>query len=53
MLGFVLQPNLRLNFNDYIRVQSSSQVMTDKPIEWVGTVKKDLMDFPDDARRQA
>jgi phage-related protein len=27
--------------------------MTDKPIEWVGAVKKDLMDFPDDARRQA
>jgi phage-related protein len=27
--------------------------MTDKPIEWIGAVKKDLMDFPDDARRQA
>lgn len=27
--------------------------MTDKPIEWIGTAKKDLMDFPDDARRQA
>jgi phage-related protein len=27
--------------------------MTDKPIEWVGAAKEDLMDFPDDARRQA
>jgi phage-related protein len=27
--------------------------MTDKPIEWVGAAKKDLMDFPDHARRQA
>jgi phage-related protein len=27
--------------------------MTDKPLEWIGAVKKDLMDFPDDARRQA
>jgi phage-related protein len=27
--------------------------MTDKPIEWVGAAKKDLIDFPDDARRQA
>jgi phage-related protein len=27
--------------------------MTDKPIEWVGAAKKDLMEFPDDARRQA
>jgi phage-related protein len=27
--------------------------MTDKPIEWIGTAKKDLMEFPDDARRQA
>ena len=26
--------------------------MTDKPIEWIGAVKKALMDFPDDARRQ-
>ena len=27
--------------------------MTDKPIEWIGTAKKDLMEFPDYARRQA
>jgi phage-related protein len=27
--------------------------MTDKPIEWIGAAKKDLMDFSDDARRQA
>jgi phage-related protein len=27
--------------------------MIDKPIEWVGAAKKDLMEFPDDARRQA
>jgi phage-related protein len=27
--------------------------MTDKPIEWIGTAKKDLMEFPDRARRQA
>jgi phage-related protein len=27
--------------------------MTDKPIEWVGSAKEDLMDFPDDARRKA
>jgi phage-related protein len=27
--------------------------MNDKPIEWIGAAKKDLMDFPDDARRQA
>ena len=27
--------------------------MINKPIEWIGAVKKDLMDFPDDARRQA
>jgi phage-related protein len=34
-------------------VRASSHAMTDKPIEWVGAVKKDLMDFPDNARRQA
>ncbi len=34
-------------------VRSRSQAMTDKPIEWIGAVKKDLMDFPNDARRQA
>jgi phage-related protein len=27
--------------------------MTDKPIEWIGTAKEDLIDFPDAARRQA
>jgi phage-related protein len=27
--------------------------MTDKLIEWIGAARKDLMDFPDDARRQA
>jgi phage-related protein len=27
--------------------------MTDKPIKWIGGAKKDLMDFSDDARRQA
>jgi phage-related protein len=34
-------------------VLANSQAMTDKPIEWVGAAKRDLMDFPDDARRQA
>jgi phage-related protein len=33
-------------------VQSSTQAVTGKPIEWIGAAKKDLMDFPDDARRQ-
>jgi hypothetical protein len=32
-------------------VRANSQAMTDKPIEWIGAVKKDLMDFPNDARR--
>lgn len=27
--------------------------MTDKPIEWIGSTKEDLIDFPDDARRKA
>ncbi len=27
--------------------------MTDKPLEWIGRSKEDLMDFPDDARRKA
>jgi phage-related protein len=27
--------------------------VTDKPIEWIGRAKEDLIDFPDDARRQA
>jgi phage-related protein len=27
--------------------------MTDKPIEWIGPTKKDLIDLPDDARRKA
>jgi phage-related protein len=27
--------------------------MTDKPIEWIGSTKKDLIDLPDDARRKA
>jgi phage-related protein len=34
-------------------VLANSQAMTDKPIEWVGAAKRDLMDFSDDARRQA
>ncbi len=33
-------------------VRSSIQAVTDKPIEWVGSAKKDLIDFPNDARRQ-
>jgi phage-related protein len=27
--------------------------MTDKPIEWVGSAKEDLIDLPGDARRKA
>ena len=27
--------------------------MTDKPLEWMGRSKEDLMDFPEDARRKA
>jgi phage-related protein len=27
--------------------------MTEKPIEWVGSTKADLMDFPNDVRRKA
>jgi phage-related protein len=27
--------------------------MTNKPIEWIGSTKKDLTDLPDDARRKA
>jgi phage-related protein len=27
--------------------------MTEKPIEWVGSTKADLMDFPSDVRRKA
>jgi phage-related protein len=27
--------------------------MTDKPIEWVGSTKADLIELPDDARRKA
>ncbi len=27
--------------------------MSDKPIEWIGAAKAELLDFPDDARRKA
>ncbi len=27
--------------------------MSDKPIQWIGTSKKDLKNFPSDARRKA
>lgn len=36
-----------------LQARSHSQTMADKPIEWVGSAKEDLMDFPDDARRKA
>jgi phage-related protein len=31
----------------------NDRAMTDKPLEWIGRSKEDLMDFPDDARRKA
>jgi phage-related protein len=31
----------------------NDRAMTDKPLEWMGRSKEDLMDFPDDARRKA